>query len=315
MEDTRILVTGAAGQLGSLLCIALQQKYGVKNVVRSDIKLVSGKVDILLDVTDVDAIKTVIHNHDINEVYHLAAILSANGEKNPILTWKVNMDGWLNILETSRKSNINKIFYPSSIAVYGNNSPLSETDQFGYQDPSTIYGITKSAGEYWAQYYFEKYGIDIRSLRYPGLISVDSKAGGGTTDYAVEIFDYVKKDGVYECFLSAETRLPMLYMDDAISATIQLMEAPKEAIKIRTSYNLVGMDFTPEELLNEIQKYEPSFSIKYFPDHRQAIADSWPNSINDEHAAADWGWNPYFTIEEMVSEIMQKLSIKKDNAK
>lgn len=305
----KILVTGAGGQLGSVLIPALREKYGVDHVIASDLKPLDNSFGLseTLNVLDYDKMCELIDKHQINEIYHLAAILSAKGEENPTFTWKVNMDGLLNILEASRKMNIQKIFYPSTIAVFGNSTPKVNTPQETILVPETVYGISKAAGENWCNYYHAKYDLDIRSIRYPGLISYQSLAGGGTTDYAVDIFHEAIEKEHFSCFLNKDTRLPMMYMSDAIRATIELMSAPKEQIRSRTSYNLHGMSFTPEEIYLEIKKYIPSFSIVYEPDFREQIARTWVETIDDSDARKDWGWKEAYDLQTMVKSMLKNL--------
>lgn len=309
---TKILITGASGQLGSVLTKKLQEKYGIANVIASDLHSktsFNGHFEVL-DATDFDALKELVLHFEITQIYHLAAILSANGEKSPLNTWDINMKSFFNVLEISRLANVEKVFFPSSIAVYGNDAPKIETPQDYVLAPSTVYGISKVAGENWAKYYYDRYGLDIRSIRYPGVIGYQSLPGGGTTDYAITIFHKALKREMFECFLEATSVLPMIYMDDAIRATIELMEAPKENIKVRTSYNLSGMSFSPEQLTKSIQKIYPEFEIVYKPDFRQNIAESWPSSIDDSSARADWDWKPQFDIDEMTSIMIEELKLK-----
>ena len=251
-----------------------------------------------------------MHKYNINQVYLLAALLSANAEKNIELGWKLNMTSHSNVLELARKKLIKKLFWPSSIAIFGPNTPKIETPQRTITDPNTVYGITKQAGERWNEYYFNRFGVDVRSLRYPGIIGWESSAGGGTTDYAVEIFHQAILNQNYECFLSEDTKLPMMYMKDAVRSTIEIMEAPSDQIKIRSSYNLAGVSFSPKDLAQEIQKHIPDFKINYIPDFRQKIADSWPSSINDDEAKQDWNWELKYTLSEIVSEMISNLKIQ-----
>lgn len=312
MKNEKILIIGASGQLGFVLTEKLQEKWGVDNVIASDLRVnneFKGYFETL-DATDFDALKEIVLKHQITQIYHLAAILSANGEKFPLNTWDINMKTLFNVLEVSRIQNVNKIFFPSSIAVFGNNVQRVNTPQASNLTPSTVYGISKVAGENWSNYYYKKYGLDVRSIRYPGVIGYQSLPGGGTTDYAVDIFHKAINNETYECFLNASTMLPMIYMNDAIRATIELMDAPKEKITIRTSYNIAGMSFNPEELFNTIQKEYPNFQIHYNPDFRQQIANSWPMSIDDTDARNDWGWNPHFDLEKMTDEMLKNLKIK-----
>lgn len=307
----KILITGALGQVGGVLSLALQKQYGLDQVVLSDIhdRGVHGTFE-LLDITDIERLREIVQKHDISTVYHLAAILSAKGEEDPLWTWDLNMQGLFNVLEVAKEKLIDKIFFPSSIAVFGKQSKLIKSPQSSITDPSTVYGISKVSGEYWCQYYNSKYGVDVRSVRYPGLIGYQTLPGGGTTDYAVDIFHYAVKNKPYECFLSKDSRLPMMYLQDAMRATIELMEAEKEKIKIRTSYNLASMSFSPEELAEEIQKHKPDFEVSYKPDHRQQIADSWPNDVDDTQAMIDWGWRSEFTIKTMVTDMLYNLAKK-----
>jgi len=311
MQET-ILITGANGQLGSVLIPALRARYGNDNVIASDLRPrlgFTGRFEIL-DATDEARLTEVIRKYGINQVYHLAAILSASGEQAPLRTWDINMTAFLNVLEVSRKEGISKVFYPSSIAVFGESAPLTNTPNDAFLDPLTSYGISKAAGENWAKYYFVKYGLDVRSVRYPGVIGYQSDPGGGTTDYAVEIFHHAVKKQAFTCFLEPDETLPMIFMDDAIRATIELMEAPKESINNRSSYNLAGISFSPAELTAAIQKHCPGFQVSYAPDSRQAIAAKWPNSIDDAQARADWGWEPAFKMEELVRTMLTKLEEK-----
>jgi len=314
MAEDKILITGASGQIGSILSIGLIEIYGYKNVILSDIKpsqLESQSVFETLDVTNSQQISSVIEKHGITQIYHLAAILSATGEVDPIFTWNINMGGLIHILEAARVHKLEKMFIPSSIAVYGHNSELDLTSQYSYQDPSTLYGLSKTAGELWGQYYFDKYELDVRSLRYPGLISYESLPGGGTTDYAVDMFHGAIKAQQYTCYLSEDTRLPMMYIDDAIRGTLELMRSDPDKIKIRSGYNFSGFNFTPQELADEIKLYIPEFKVDYEPDHRQLIADSWPDSIDDSEARQQWGWSQEFGLKEMVKVIIESIDKNK----
>lgn len=308
----KILILGAAGQVGIDLTEKLVELFGSENVIASDIKLPQNPnyKFIQLDALKKEAIKEVIITENITTVYHLVAMLSATGEKNPLLAWKLNMDTLFTILECAKEGLIKKIFWPSSIAVFGPTTPKINTPQSTIIEPTTIYGISKYAGELLCQWYFQKHHVDVRSVRYPGLISWKADPGGGTTDYAVEIFYEALKNKSYTCFLNEDTRLPMMYMDDAIDATIQIMTADADKIKIRTSYNISAFDFTPAELAALIKKHIPDFRIQYLPDFRQKIADSWPQSIDDTHARQDWNWKPRFTLETMVTEMLSKLTLK-----
>lgn len=313
MEEQKILIIGACGQLGRELTIALIEKYGENNVIASDLieKSKSGYHDVKyvkLDVTNKAQVLQVVADERVSQVYHLAAMLSANGEKNPNFAWQVNMDGLLNVLDICVKQNVKKVFWPSSIAVFGQGSPKMNCDQTAFTVPTTVYGISKRAGEYWCNYYFERYGLDVRSLRYPGLISYKALPGGGTTDYAVDIFYKAKAGTKFTCFLDQKTMLPMMFIDDAVRATLELMDAPSQALTVRTSYNLAAISFTPQDLAEEIAKLAPDFEIAYEPDFRQAIADSWPAIINDDVARKDWGWAPRFRTSEIVTVMMENVS-------
>ena len=312
MKQEKILITGANGQLGSVLVKRLQEKHGVNNVVATDIVANEYFVGnfVILDVLDFERLKSIVIQNEITQIYHLAAILSASGEKHPKRTWDINTKTLFNVLDVSVIQNVNKLFFPSSIAVYGVNTPKVNTPQSYELTPTTVYGISKVAGENWAKYYFENYDLDIRSVRYPGIIGHQTLPGGGTTDYAVDIFYKAINETNFECFLSKNTTLPMIYMDDAIRATIELMDAPKKSISIRTSYNIAGMSFSPEELTYAIQKIYPNFKTLYKPDFRQKIASSWPSSIDDSVAKKDWNWNPLFGIDEMTKIMIEELKLK-----
>lgn len=312
MIKDRILVIGASGQIGVELTLRLRKIYGNSNVVASDLReeneLLRGTGPyVQLDVTNKEMLHVQVIRQNITQIYLLAAILSATGEKNPNLAWNLNMTGLLNVLEVAREENIEKLYWPSSIAVFGPTSPRQNCPQRTVIEPTTVYGISKYAGEFWCNYYFQRYGLDVRSLRYPGLISYKSAPGGGTTDYAVEIFHEALENKSYDCFLKEDTYLPMMYMPDAIRATIELMEAPREKIKVRTSYNLSALSFSPKEIAAEIKKHIPDFKINYAPDYRQEIADSWPQSIDDSHARADWGWKHEYSLEAMTEEMLNNL--------
>jgi len=306
---TKILITGANGQLGSVLTKALQNTYGINNVIATDIKYNAAFVGVFefLDATDFNNIQHIIKEHHITEIYHMAAILSASGEKQPLRTWDINNNTFLNVLEAACLSGIHKVFYPSSIAVYGNNAPKKNTPQDFFLTPTTVYGMSKAAGEHWANYYFLKYNLDVRSLRYPGVIGHQTSPGGGTTDYAVDAYHYAVKQEEYACFLNESSELPMIYMDDAIRATIELMSAPKDAIKTRTSYNIASMSFTPKALEKAISQIMPNFKMVYTPDFRQQIADSWPNSIDDTEARNDWAWKPKYDLKSMTKDMIKHL--------
>jgi nucleoside-diphosphate-sugar epimerase len=313
MVKEKILVIGASGQIGVELTLALRKIYGSANVIASDLReenqLLHGTGPyVSLDVMNKEMLHVQVIRQNVTQIYLLAAILSATGEKNPNLAWHLNMQGLLNVLDIAREEKLNKVYWPSSIAVFGPTSPKQQCPQQTIIEPITVYGISKYAGEFWCNYFFHKYGVDVRSLRYPGLISYKSAPGGGTTDYAVEIFHEALSDQHYDCFLSKDTYLPMMYMPDAIRATIELMEAPKESIKTRTSYNISGMSFSPEEIAAEIKKHIPGFTISYKPDYRQSIANSWPQSIDDSVARNDWGWKQEYNLGTMTKDMLDNLS-------
>ncbi|TRZ76524.1 MAG: NAD-dependent epimerase/dehydratase family protein [Bacteroidetes bacterium] len=313
----KILVIGCSGQIGSELTLELRKKYGFANVIATDIRPApseiadSGKFEIL-DVLDTSKLQLILEHEKITQVYHLAAILSGNAEKRPLASWEINMKSLINVLELARELKIKKVFWPSSIAVFGPTTPRYDTPQYTIMEPNTVYGISKLAGERWIEYYYNKYGVDTRSLRYPGLISYKTEAGGGTTDYAVEIFYDAIRQKKYECFLGPESDLPMMFMSDAIKATIDLMEADSSKLSLRSSYNVAGICFNPRQLADEIRKHIPEFLITYKPDFRQAIADSWPACIDDSVAKKDWGLSSKFDLpkmtELMISEIRKKLA-------
>lgn len=312
MSKERILVIGANGQIGSVLTGALREEFGENNVIATDIRAVNGHEGQfeLLNVMEAKAIASVVERHNITQIYHLAAILSAKGEQNPLQTWDINMGGLFNVFEVAREKQVSKVFYPSSIAVFGADIPRQMTPQDAVLKPTTVYGMSKSAGELWSQYYHLKYGMDIRSLRYPGVIGWQSDPGGGTTDYAVDIYHYAVRKEDYTCFLSANTALPMIYMDDAIRATLELMEADGANLNIRTSYNLAGMSFSPAEIAASIQRVNPGFGVSYAPDFRQKIAETWPESIDDSAARSEWGWKPKFDLEKMTNDMLSHLKEK-----
>ena len=314
MPKEKILVIGANGQIGSVLTKALRQAHGHENVIASDIHLPNTETNYhpfeILDATDASKLSYVVERHRITQIYHLAAILSASGERNPVKTWNVNMDCLFNVLEIAREKNLHKVFFPSTIAIFGANAPRNMTPQDAVRTPETVYGMSKVAGENWCVYYHKRYGIDVRSVRYPGIIGYQSMPGGGTTDYAVEIYHEAAKGNNYESFLSENTALPMLYMDDAIKATLQLMEAPADKISVRSSYNLAGVSFTPQEVAAEIRKHIPNFGVTYKPDFRQAIADSWPLSIDDTVARHDWGWQHQYDLAAMTEDMLLHLKEK-----
>ena len=308
---SKVLVIGAFGQLGSELTTALRNIHGGENVVAADIRDPQGDLSDgtfeKLDVLNEKDLGRVVDRHGIQQIYHLAAILSAKGESNPKFAWQLNMDSLINVLELAKEKRLEKIYWPSSIAAFGPNTPKKDTPQNTVMDPNTIYGISKLAGERWCEYYFEKYGVDVRSLRYPGLIGYKAKPGGGTTDYAVDIFYKAIETGRYECFLRPDTYLPMMYMDDAIKATIDLVEADPGRIKVRSSYNVSALSFSPAEIVDEIKKHLPAFSATYAPDFRQEIADSWPNSVDDRAAREDWGWRHDYDLAKMTDTILAGL--------
>ncbi|MFT4694955.1 MAG: nucleoside-diphosphate-sugar epimerase [Urechidicola sp.] len=311
------MVIGANGQIGTDLVSGLAQRFGAENVIATDIREGNhGDVQFeSLDILDNETLEILIKKHNVGTVYLLAALLSATAEQKPMAAWKLNMDGLFNVLELAKAGTIEKIFWPSSIAVFGPTTPRDNTPQTTVMEPSTVYGISKLAGERWCEYYHNKYGIDVRSIRYPGLISYKAEPGGGTTDYAVDIYYKALQDGKYECYLEGDTYLPMMYMEDAIKATIDLMHVDEEKIKIRSSYNLAGISFSPVEISEEIKKYIPDFSISYTPDFRQVIANSWPKSINESQACKDWGWENSYDLESMTKAMLagleEKLSITK----
>lgn len=311
MATERILIIGACGQIGTELTEALQQLHGKENVIASDLKnsplLPTGTVFETLDALDKDKIFEIVKKYKITQVYLLAALLSATAEKNPGFAWKLNMESLFHVLDLAKEKHISKVYWPSSIAAFGPNTPKHNTPQFTIMEPSTVYGISKLAGERWCEYYNKKFGVDVRSLRYPGLISWKSAPGGGTTDYAVHIFHEALKTGSYTCFLSENTELPMMYMNDAIRATVDIMQASGEKIKIRSSYNLSAVSFTPKQIAEEIRKHIPDFKISYSVDFRQEIADSWPASIDDSAARKDWGWKHQFGLSEMTGDMLTNL--------
>lgn len=307
MKSETILVTGACGQIGSELVLELRKTY--KNVIASDLKEPVGELKdtgefIRLDVLYKNGLQDCVKRFGVTQIYHLAAILSATGEKNPEMAWRINMKGLRNILDVCVEEGVKKLFFPSTIAVFGPTTPRFNTPQYTVMEPNTIYGISKQAGERWCDWYFQKKGLDVRSIRYPGLISYKTKAGGGTTDYAVDIFFEAVEKKTYECFLKEDTALPMMYMPDAIRGTIALMEADASQITVRSGYNFSGFSFTPKELAAEIKKVMPDFTITYKPDFRQAIADSWPASIDDSVAQKDWGWKPEFDLAKMTKDML-----------
>ncbi|AWI25231.1 L-threonine 3-dehydrogenase [Flavobacterium pallidum] len=309
----KILIIGACGQIGTELTQKLRSLYGTENVIASDIRKLntdvvnSGPFEVV-NALDFNQIEHLIEKHHIEEVYLMAALLSATAEKNPAFAWDLNMNSLFHVLNLGKAKKIKKIFWPSSIAVFGPTTPKENTPQYTIMEPSTVYGISKQAGERWCEYYHNIYGVDVRSIRYPGLISWSTPPGGGTTDYAVDIYHKALSDKKYECFLKEGTRMPMMYMDDAINATINIMKAPAEEIKIHSSYNLAAMSFAPEEVAAEIKKHIPDFEITYAPDFRQKIADSWPASIDDTEAREDWGWNHEYDLESMTKDMLEHLA-------
>lgn len=307
MENETILVTGASGQIGTELVLALRKKY--KNVIASDLKegseeLKQGGEFIRLDVLYKNGLADCVKRFKVTQVYHLAAILSATGEKNPEMAWRINMKGLRNVLDVCVENGVKKLFFPSTIAVFGPTTPKVNTPQFTVMEPNTIYGISKQAGERWCDWYFQKHGLDVRSIRYPGLISYKTKAGGGTTDYAVEIFFEAVANKKYECFLKEDTALPMMYMPDAIRGTIDLMEAQADKISTRSGYNFSGFSIAPKDVAAEIKKHIPDFEVSYKPDFRQNIAESWPQSIDDSVAQKDWGWKPEYDLAKMAQDMI-----------
>lgn len=312
MMIPKILIIGACGQIGTELTQKLRSIYGIENVIASDIRKMntdvvnSGPFEVV-NALDYNQIQHLVEIHHITDVYLMAALLSATAEKNPAFAWDLNMNSLFHVLNLAKAKMIKKIFWPSSIAVFGPTTPKENTPQYTIMEPTTVYGISKQSGERWCEYYHHVYGVDIRSIRYPGLISWSSPPGGGTTDYAVDIFHKALKEGKYECFLAAETKMPMMYMDDAIAATIKIMQADAERIKIRSSYNLAAMSFTPAEMAAEIQKHLPDFTITYVPDSRQLIADSWPSSIDDSQTRTDWGWQHQYDLEGTAQTMIENL--------
>jgi nucleoside-diphosphate-sugar epimerase len=310
--NPKILIIGACGQIGTELTQKLRAIYGVENVIASDIRKLnvdvvnSGPFEVI-NALDFNQIEHLVEVHHITDIYLMAALLSATAEKNPAFAWDLNMNSLFHVLNLAKAKKIKKIFWPSSIAVFGPTTPKENTPQYTIMEPSTVYGISKQSGERWCEYYSHIFGVDVRSIRYPGLISWSTLPGGGTTDYAVDIYYKAIADKKYECFLSSETKMPMMYMDDAIKATIQIMQAPVDSIKIRSSYNLAAMSFTPAMIADEIKKHIPAFEITYQPDFRQKIADSWPASIDDSAARADWGWQHDFDLESMTIDMLAHL--------
>lgn len=310
-KEDKILIIGAGGQIGIELAQELSVLYGSSNVVAADVKPIpalSNNPFEKLDVLDKDALLNVVKKHGISHIYLLAALLSATGEQNPMFAWKLNMEGLFNVLDLAKEKHITKVYWPSSIAVFGPTTPRIDTPQYTIMEPSTVYGISKQAGERWCEWYHHKFGVDVRSLRYPGLIGWKSAPGGGTTDYAVHIFHEALKNKKYECFLAENTALPMMHMEDAIRATIEIMHAPSDNVKIRSSYNLSGISFTPKQIADEIKTHIPEFTISYKPDFRQEIANSWPQSIDDSYARQDWGWKEKYTLTTLVDNMLKNLA-------
>lgn len=318
--DPKILVIGACGQIGSELTLKLKALYGNENVIASDIRdsnleVVNSGVFEILDAQDFNSLSACIKKHEINTVYLMAAMLSATSEKSPMKAWDLNMNSLFHVLNLAKDKVIQKVFWPSSIAVFGPTTPAENTAQYTITEPTTVYGITKLAGERWCEYYHQKYGVDVRSLRYPGIISWKTLPGGGTTDYAVDIYHKAITHKNFDCFLSEHTKLPMMFMDDAIKASIDIMRADTKSVKIRSSYNLAAISFTPKEIAASIKNHIPEFKISYTPDFRQDIANSWPKSINDDCAKQHWGWKPDFTLEDITKEMLLQLGRKYNNTK
>lgn len=310
--DTKILIIGACGQIGTELTHKLRSIYGNENVIASDIRklnndIVNDGIFEVVNALDYNQIEHLIEKYHITDVYLMAALLSATAEKNPAFAWDLNMNSLFHVLNLAKAKKIKKIFWPSSIAVFGPTTPRENTPQYTIMEPSTVYGISKQTGERWCEYYHKQYGVDVRSIRYPGLISWTTEPGGGTTDYAVDIYHKAITEGKFTSFLSENTGLPMMYMDDAIKATVLIMQADADTVKIRSSYNLSAMSFTPAQIGEEIKKHFPNFTMDYAPDFRQKIADSWPASIDDQEARQDWGWKNDFTMENMTVEMITKL--------
>ena len=308
----KILVIGACGQIGTELTLALRQQYGGESVLAADLKresdlLKGGGPFLPLDIMDKMTLQVQVRRHGINTIYLLAAMLSASGEQQPQLAWRLNMESLLNTLEVAREEDVQKVFWPSSIAVFGPDATKTDCPQNALSTPATVYGISKLSGEQWCHYYFKRYGVDVRSIRYPGLISYKTLPGGGTTDYAIEIFHAAIRGETYSCFLRSDQRLPMMYMDDAVRGTIELMGAPASWLTVRTAYNLAGISFTPAEVAAEIKRLIPGFSIEYHPDYRQGIAETWPESIHDQTARTDWGWKPEYDLRRMTEEMIRHI--------
>ncbi len=311
MPTETILITGALGQIGTELSAHLADVYGKQNIILTDLRQPEDfETDLIfesLNVMDSKKLGALVDKYQVTQIYHLAAVLSASGEQDPLFAWQINMEGVLNILGIGKEKNLDKIYYPSTIAVFGLDTPKENTPQNTIMNPNTVYGISKLAGERWAEYYFKKYNLDVRSLRYPGIISYKTPPGGGTTDYAIDIFYHAAKNKKYECFLNENTELPMMYMPDAIRATLELMESPAEKIKVRSAYNLSAISFSPKEVTKAIQAHIPDFKVSYKPDFRQAIADSWPMSIDSSVATEDWGWNFEYDLPKMTEDMLVNL--------
>ena len=311
---SRILIIGSEGQLGSELSVFLKKRNDIDNIILTDIKDVSSS-DLTykkLNALNFKELESLVIDYNIDEVYHLAAILSAKGEEDPMLTWDLNMNSLFNVLELAKNKTIKKIFWPSSISVFGNNTPKINTNQFSIKEPNTVYGISKLSGERWCEYYNNKFGVDIRSVRFPGIISSNTLPGGGTTDYAVDIFYSLLKDEKYKCFLDENTMLPMIYIDDAIESIYKIMNVKKESLSVKSSYNLSGFSMTPKMIENELKKFKENFVVEYKPDKRQEIADSWPDSIDDISAQNDWGWIANYDLAKTAEEMIKRLENKKN---
>lgn len=311
MKKDTILVTGANGQIGAVLTQALRNRYPSAKIIATDIRALSDQEESfeLLNILDTERLHELVLQHKVTQIYHLASILSAKGELHPKKAWEVNMQGIMNVLSEAKMEGL-RVFFPSSIAVFGSQTPSTKTPQHTVLEPETVYGISKAASENWCQYFHKRYGVDVRSVRYPGIIGYESLPGGGTTDYAVDIFHQAVQHKTFECFLKPDSLLPMMYMSDAIRATLDIMEAPPEKIKVRTSYNLSGMSFSPAEVAAEIQKHIPDFTVTYKPDFRQQIADTWPNSIDDSMARTDWNWQPKYDLASMTKDMLKHLREK-----
>jgi nucleoside-diphosphate-sugar epimerase len=309
---TKILIIGACGQIGTELTIQLRAVYGNDNVIASDIRklnndIVNKGIFEVINALDYNQIEHLVEQYQITDVYLMAALLSATAEKNPAFAWDLNMNSLFHVLNLAKAKKIKKVFWPSSIAVFGPTTPRENTPQYTIMEPTTVYGISKQTGERWCEYYHHQYGVDVRSIRYPGLISWTTEPGGGTTDYAVDIYHKALENGTFECFLSEDTKLPMMYMDDAIRATIEIMQVEDEKVKIRSAYNLAGISFTPAQIAEEIKKHIPNFTITYKPDSRQKIANSWPASIDDSFAREDWGWKHQYELDSMTTIMLENL--------